>query len=175
MTSAVVLAALVGAGAALAGQLLAQILTAYRETRARLRKEKRVSKVFTARIKASAFYFSLFADRLTSPVDATFSDVKESIRFATETFDALALDFANTKLLLSLEPNAIERIGAGIAYIRTLLRIADNQAASFEKTGWIDDERKATIVGSLTHALSTVDEMLAALGEPPVTVASSEA
>jgi hypothetical protein len=163
---------LVGAGAAIGAQWLSQAAISNRETDARLLREKRVRKVFAARIKGVALYFTLLRNHLAQPEPRP-SDAKDALRLAKETLATLALDFANTELLLSLEPNAIERVGFGISSMQTLLWLGD-QVTAYQNQNSIDElqksidelERQKSIDELLRTALFYADEMHVALGEP---------
>jgi hypothetical protein len=99
MTSAIVIAALVGASAAIIAQWVSQQLTTDRETRARRRKEERVRKLFAARVKTLAFYSTELAN--VAPGALATRDVEYSIQDMEEAFEPLAREFAIFELSLS--------------------------------------------------------------------------
>jgi hypothetical protein len=106
----VLMAALLGAGAALGGQVITQIGTGYFKASERRIKENRVRRVFRVRVRAVGTHIASFSKMLEG--DVSHLRMERIMRYAQKLFDPLASDVANTELLLSLAPDAIEMIGS---------------------------------------------------------------
>jgi hypothetical protein len=111
LTSApVLIAALVGAGAALGGQIIAQIGTGYFKANERRIREDRVLKVFQSRVRMVAAS-ALVCLKAVSEDGVSQKTAEKYVKKLQEYVDELARDVDNTELLLSLAPDFIEVLG----------------------------------------------------------------
>jgi hypothetical protein len=166
MTSAIVIAALVGASAAIIAQWVSQQLTTDRETRARRRKEERVRKLFAARVKTLAFYSTELAN--VAPGALATRDVEYSIQDMEEAFEPLAREFAIFELSLALNAEAIESFGFRIPAIQNLIRNGKDELERFRADGKpFDDGRQQQFLDLAKLFINIANKLLEALGEPP--------
>jgi hypothetical protein len=155
---AVLLGALLGAGAAILSQRVSQGETTRRETAARRLREERVRALFVSRVKMIAFHFTVIARGRT-----TREELLMSLGLAEEAFEVLAREFAIHELTLALEAKAIEAIGLRVPSIQNYIRFARSQ---FESDRPFDDVEKRSSVAVSTTAINTANVMLESLNEP---------
>jgi hypothetical protein len=106
----VFIAALVGAGAALGGHIIAQIGTGYFKASERRTRENRVLKVFQSRVRIVGAY-ALVCSPAVSEDGVSQKTAEKYIKKLQKHVDELARDIDNTELLLSLAPDSIEVLG----------------------------------------------------------------
>jgi hypothetical protein len=161
---AVVVAALVGVGAAIVAQIVAQAATTRRETAARRLREARVRKLFAARVKTLAFHFGLFAYKRNRP-ELSIEEIATWIRNGEETFELLAREFAIFELSLALETEAIESFGLNIPKIKNLIGGGKDVLEGVRVGGTTFDDGREWLAFTAEQLVDVAYKMLDALGE----------
>jgi hypothetical protein len=155
---------LVGAGAVVAGQVITPAAISNRETDARLRRDRRIRKIFGTRVRKLAFNCAFLAD---SPELA-----HVLLPWCNDALDPLVHDFNNDDLLISLEPATIGAFGQYLTKIQNFVLVGSISLERNQKRigdGVDLDEKGKLDITNVSGALDEANLLLKALSETPYT------